>query len=57
MAAAFSDGLAGETTSRGSGPGRLAAAGNGRLEIPVVLHKVVLNATYLPTYLSIYLSI
>ena len=53
VAAAFSDGLAAETTSRGSGPGRLATAGNGRLEIRVVPHKAVLNATYLPTYLPI----
>ena len=70
MAAAFSDGLAAETTSRGSGPGRLATAGNGRLEILVTsstaqggikcylpTYLSIDLSVYLPTYLSIYLSI
>ena len=58
MAAAFSDGLAAETTSRGSGPGRLATAGNGRLEILVTSSTAQGGIKcYLPTYLSIDLSV
>ena len=58
VAAAFSDGLAAETTSRGSGPGRLATAGNGRLEILVTSSTAQGGIKcYLPTYLPIYRSI
>ena len=58
VAAAFSDGLAAETTSRGSGPGRLATAGNGRLEILVTSSTAQGGIKcYLPTYLSIDLSV
>ena len=66
----FSDGLAAKTTSRGSGPGRLATAvkawdtssiahGGIKCYLPTYLptYLSIYLSTYLPTYLSIYLSI